>query len=87
MMNIDWAVFLFGVVAFLIGSLGILAGYAGAAIEEAEQERGVLARVTLRICSALGILAPGEEPSEEERSSREGTKPARRSDETEPIRR
>lgn len=79
-MNIDWVVFLFGVVAFLIGSLGILAGYAGAAIEEAEQERGVLARLTLRICGALGILGPEEKPSEEERSSREGTKAAHRSD-------
>ena len=59
-MNVDWAVFLFGVLMFLIGALGILAGYAAAAIEEAEHERGTLARLTLRVCRALRILEKRE---------------------------
>lgn len=67
-MSIDWVVLLFGVLAFLIGSLAILIAYAGAAIEEAEHERTALARLTIRICRAMGMLqreAPGskEPPS------------------------
>jgi hypothetical protein len=67
-MNIDWFVFLFGVLAFLIGSLAILIAYAGAAIEEAQHERTALARLTLRICRAMGMLER-ETPGSKERPS------------------
>jgi hypothetical protein len=58
-MNVDWAVFLFGVIVFAIGTLAFLLGYAAAAIDQAEHEQGPLARLVVRICRALGLL---EEP-------------------------
>lgn len=55
-MNFDWQVFLFGIVVFTIFSIGFLIAYAAAAAEEAEHERGLVARLTLQICQRLGIV-------------------------------
>ncbi len=66
-MNMDWFILLFGLVAFLLGSIGWLACYAAAAAQEAEHEHGPLARLTLRICRALGIA--------EESDSEKGQRP------------
>jgi hypothetical protein len=60
-MSFDWPVFLFGLLIFVVGSLGILLLYAGAAVEEAEHERGTLARLTLWICRAVGITKDSSE--------------------------
>jgi hypothetical protein len=56
-MNVDWPVFVFGLLVFLIGSIAILLGYAAAAAEEAEHERGPLAQLTLQLCRILGLTA------------------------------
>jgi hypothetical protein len=66
-MTFEWSVFLFGLLIFFLGSVGILLGYAGAAAEEAERERGAMARLTLRICRFLGFTeARGEQKGHEE---------------------
>jgi hypothetical protein len=70
-MSFEWTVFLFGLLIFLLGSAAILAGYAGVAAEEAERERGALARLTLRICRFLGFTeTTGEEKGQEEAEGR-----------------
>jgi hypothetical protein len=70
-MNFEWPLFLFGLLIFLVGSAAFLALYAGAAEEEAEHERGALARVTLRICRLLGFtVGEGQGREDEEAEGR-----------------
>lgn len=67
-MNFECLVFLFGLLVFVVGSIAILLLYAAAAAEEAEYERGTLARLTLRILRVVGIT---EAPSDEKAQARE----------------
>lgn len=54
-MTFTWQLFLLTLALFLIGTAALGLLYAGAAEEQAEHERGALARFTLRVCRYLGI--------------------------------
>jgi hypothetical protein len=51
----DVGVMLFGLVVFLVGSLGFLMFYAGVAEEEAQHEPGEFARMTRQILERFGL--------------------------------
>lgn len=57
-MTFEWQVFGFILMFFGLGLmiLGLL--YSAAAEEQAEHERGALARFTLRVCRMMGIATP-----------------------------
>jgi len=59
-MNLELQVFLFGVLVFIVFSIGFLVIYAPAAGEESEHERTALARFTLWVLKVLRFWPPEE---------------------------
>jgi peptidoglycan/LPS O-acetylase OafA/YrhL len=57
----DVGVLLFGLVVFLVGSLGFLMFYAGVAEEEAQREPGEFARLTRKILERIGLKESSSE--------------------------
>jgi hypothetical protein len=68
----DVGVLLFGLVVFLVGSLGFLMFYAGVAGEEAEREPGEFARWTRKILDRLGLEESNSEHDEREKHENTG---------------
>jgi len=66
----DVGVLLFGLVVFLVGSLGFLLFYAGVAEEEAEREGGGLARLTRKFLKRIGVEESSSEHDEGEKEER-----------------